>query len=354
LASSSSPCLEGSKPSRAFFILSGEHASLPRAEVKALLEAQGGAWRVLEEGASFIRVEAPLKHCVEAARRAAMVNECCQELAACRAELEEALEAVRSLDWSWLGRRSFAVRVEKKGAGPWAFSSMELERAVGAAIGRAWPEAKVDLKLPDVMVRVLAVEGRMLIGIRLVKAERRRFEERRPRRRPFFHPSALEAKLARLYVNLARAKPGDALLDPFSGTGGILVEAFMVGCFPLGIDVDPTMAAGAKENVKAFKGCAGLIVGDARKPPVHRVDCIATDPPYGKASSTHGLSAAELMASFLPAAAEVLPKGGHLCLAVPSWVEVEELASSAGFSLVERHELRVHGSLTRVIAVLKR
>jgi len=309
---------------------------------------------VLEEGASFIRVEAPLEHCAEATRRAAMVIECCQELAACRAELEEALEAAKSLDWSWLGRRSFAVRVEKKGAGPWAFSSMELERAVGAVVGRAWPEARVDLRAPDVVVRVLVAGDRLLIGACLVKAERGKFEERRPRRRPFFHPSALEAKLARLYVNLARAKPGDTLLDPFSGTGGILVEAFMVGCFPLGIDVDPTMAAGAKENVRAFKGCAGLVVGDARRPPVHRVDCIATDPPYGKASSTHGLNAAELMASFLPAAAEVLAKGGHMCFAVPSWVEVEELASSAGYSLVERHELRVHGSLTRVIVVLRR
>jgi len=346
--------LNGRREAKVFYILSGEHPSLPRAEVKALLEACETSWRWAGEGLFHIRVEAPLRSCIEVANRAAMTMECCLELAASLAQLDEAVEAARSLDWSWLKGLSFAVRVDRKSARPSTPSSVELERAIGAVVKRRCPEARVDLKGPDVVIRGFIEGELLLLGVRLVKVDRGGFEERRPRRRPFFHPSALEPKLARLFVNLARARSGDVLLDPFAGTGSILIEASLLGCLPIGFDLDLRMAKGALRNLRSMELDAYVALGDARQIAIREVDCIATDPPYGRASSTHGLGCVELLEDFFTSALDVLARGGHICLAVPSWVEAEELASRAELSVVEQHGLRVHRSLTRKVLVLRR
>ena len=48
---------------------------------------------------------------------------------------------------------------------------------------------------------------------------------RRPRARPFFHPAAIFPKLSRALVNLSRVGAGEVFLDPFCGTGSLLLEA---------------------------------------------------------------------------------------------------------------------------------
>ncbi|MEM4699517.1 MAG: THUMP domain-containing protein [Candidatus Nezhaarchaeales archaeon] len=355
MESSSSQCREDR--ARAFFILSGEHQSIPAAEVRAILEAElgaeGEAWRLVDEGPYYVVVEAPLRACVRLVDRASMVMEGCLELASSIANVEEASKAARDLDWSWLDGASFAVRVVSKGRERGAASSPELERAIGAVIKESCPSAKVSLKAPSKVIRGLVVGRRLLIGVKVAEARRGRFEERRPKKRPFFHPSALEPKLSRLYVNLSRARGGDVLLDPFSGTGGILIEASLIGCTPLGVDLDPAMARGALINAKAFGVQAHTVLGDARRLPVRSADCIATDLPYGRASSTHGLRRSELLEGFLASAAEVLKRGRYMCLGSSSEIDVEGPSLRAGFEVVERHDIRVHRSLVRRIVVLR-
>lgn len=353
MESSSSPFRE-ERAARIFFILSGEHRTIPAAEVKAILEAEGWPWRLIDEGPFYIEVEAPLEACARVVERASMVMEGCLKLASSSADVGEAERVLSGLNWSWLDGSSFAVRVSSKGHGRSALSSMELERAIGAVIKRACHSAKVNLKSPDRVIRGLVVEGRLLVGLRRAEAKRGRFNERRPKKRPFFHPSALEPKLSRLYVNLSRARAGDVLLDPFAGTGGILIEASLIGCTPLGVDLDPIMARGASTNAKAFNVRSHAVLGDARRLPLRGVDCIATDLPYGRASSTHGLGSSELLEGFLFSAADVLKRGGYACLGAPSEADVEEPSLRAGFEVVERHDIRVHRSLTRRITVLRK
>lgn len=353
MGSSSSPFRE-ERIARIFFILSGEHQTIPTAEVKAILEAEGWPWRLVDEGPFYIEVEAPPKACARVVERASMVMEGCLKLASSSADVEEAKRVLSSLDWSWLDGSSFAVRVSSKAHGCGAPSSVELERAIGAIIKRACHSARVDLKLPSKVIRGLVVGGKLLIGLREAEAKRGRFNERRPKKRPFFHPSALEPKLSRLYVNLSRARAGDVLLDPFAGTGGILIEAFLIGCTPLGVDLDPAMARGALTNARAFNVQAHVALGDARKLALRGVDCIATDLPYGRASSTHGLKYSKLLEGFLFSAAEVLRRGGYACLGAPSKADVETPSLQAGFEVAERHDIRVHRSLTRRITVLRK
>ena len=336
-------------------VLSGEHETLPCAEVRAIAEAEGFRVEVLEERRFVMRVVAPLEMYARLAERASMVMACYRELFRCPAELDEVARAAREVDWSFLSGRSFAVRVERKGPMRAGASSVELEALIGGVAVRAAREAKVDLRSPQVVVGGVVVDGVLYLGERLVEVDRGSFDERRPKRRPYFHPSALDPKLARLFVNLARARRGDLLLDPFVGTGSILMEASMIGCTPIGVDVDDEMVKGCLANIRHFTPTAlGAVRGDARRPPLRRVDCIATDPPYGRAASTGGEELGELLGESLSSLVDLLPRGRHICLATPSQLDVASIAEGAGLKLVEEHLMRVHRSLVRRIAVLRR
>ncbi len=63
-----------------FFLLSGEHEDLPFSELKAILEAEGYEYAVLEKLDQIARLETDIR-CVEVLkRRASMTRLCCQEL----------------------------------------------------------------------------------------------------------------------------------------------------------------------------------------------------------------------------------------------------------------------------------
>ncbi|NIP34812.1 MAG: methyltransferase domain-containing protein, partial [Thermoplasmata archaeon] len=80
--------------------------------------------------------------------------------------------------------------------------------------------------------------------------------------RPFSHPISLHPKYARAMVNLAKVPLGGRILDPFCGTGGVLIEAALLGYEPLGSDIDPRMVEGSRRNLEAMGLQAGLEVAD--------------------------------------------------------------------------------------------
>lgn len=63
----------------------------------------------------------------------------------------------------------------------------------------------------------------------------------------------LPTKLARMMANIALGtKPlsvGDVLLDPFCGTGRILIESVLVGSSVLGADIDPSAVEATRQNL---------------------------------------------------------------------------------------------------------
>jgi tRNA G10 N-methylase Trm11 len=61
---------------------------------------------------------------------------------------------------------------------------------------------------------------------------------------------AISPRLAKILINLTGAKPGDTLLDPFCGIGGILMEASLMGISAIGIDKDKEAVTGARQNLR--------------------------------------------------------------------------------------------------------
>ena len=97
------------------------------------------------------------------------------------------------------------------------------------------------------------------------KELKHKFGLRKPHLRPGFHPSSLNPKLARAIVNLTGIEKGK-ILDPFCGVCGILIEAGLIGLFPVGYDIDEEMLKKAELNFRYF-GIKRFILEkkDARK-----------------------------------------------------------------------------------------
>jgi tRNA (guanine10-N2)-dimethyltransferase len=175
---------------------------------------------------------------------------------------------------------------------------------------------------------------------------------RRPRRRAFFHPAAIFPKLSRALVNLSRVKRGEVFLDPFCGTGSLLLEAYEVGAVPLGSDIDSKMVRGASRNMAGFdQSWLGVVRADAGQIPLGTVDAISTDVPYGRASSTSGSDTRHIMDTLVANASSLLRGGHRLVLMHPRSVQVE---GGSALELEEEHQLYIHRKLTRTISVLRR
>jgi tRNA (guanine10-N2)-dimethyltransferase len=214
---------------------------------------------------------------------------------------------------------------------------------------------KVHLTKPDKTFFGVLTDNKFIFGLKLAEIVPKPFMERRPRKRPFFHPSAMPAKLARCMVNLAQPKKGDLVLDPFCGTATMLIEAGLIGCKVVGFDAQKRMIKGSRRNLEHFSvEPEGLIVADAKKLPIANVDCIVTDPPYGRASTTMGHETAQIVEDFLSEAKMHIGKGRRICIASPKTIHICSIGRELGFKPVESHSVYVHRSLIREIAVLER
>ena len=115
------------------------------------------------------------------------------------------------------------------------------------------------------------------------------------------------------------------------------------------------MIKGARRNLRHFNvGAEALILADARKLPFTRVDCVVTDPPYGKSSTTLKSNTKAIVEAVLKSAQPLLCEGQRICIASPKTLHIAELGETLGYTHVESHFAYVHRTLTREIAVFQK
>jgi len=341
-----------------FFLLSGENLTMPAAEAKAILETEGYSYEIVGLMDQVLRLKASVESVKEIPVRAAFTRLCALELFVSKANYADICCAVQEVDFKEVLKagESFVVRINRiKNYADQAINTMELEIELGRQILKLAPEAKVNLKHPDKTFIGIITDEKLVFGLKLTEISSKTFSERRPRKKPFFHPSAMPSKLARCMVNLAHAKVEEIMLDPFCGTGSSLIEATYIGCHALGMDAAKRMVLGCRENLQFFNIKAeGLILADARKLPFSKIDCIVTDPPYGRSASTLKSTTRELVQDVLTLAYSLLPKGHRICIASPKTLNISTIGTAIGFKHVESHFAYVHSTLTREVAVFKK
>jgi SAM-dependent methyltransferase len=129
-------------------------------------------------------------------------------------------------------------------------------------------------------------------------------------------PAATNPLLAALLVQLAKPRRGDVLLDPFCGSGTLLVEAAALGLdlVLLGADLDPAALAQAAGN-RGVVPTAALLRADAARLPVAdgAVDRVVANLPFGKRVGSHAGNLA-LYPAFLAELTRVLRPDGRAAL----------------------------------------
>lgn len=271
-------------------------------------------------------------------------------------------------------------------------STRRAERQLGSVlVDRGFD---VDLDDPDHVLRVLFSSGTVdagevvygpvpevtdesvdvcLVGWLAAESERD-FTRRKPTDRPFFQPGSMAPIDARAYANVAGAGTDRLVMDPMCGTGGLLIEAGLVGSRVLGIDAQRKMVRGSRENLRAYldggvdvevvraDATALPIRGDSRSTGGQRdvngdrdsdvgpVDAVVFDAPYGRQSKIARHELEGLLAGALSEARRVCrPEGRTVLIADRPW---REAAIAAGWRLETLFCRPVHRSLDRYVHVL--
>ena len=297
---------------------------------------------------------------------------------------------------------SIAVRIENIDGGGVGISHSTLTLELGARLASmGWV---FDLQAPDYELVVVCVgeeqaqhpeleqlprEAHILWGLsQTTDRTSVTWQERTGPMRPFFKPVSLDPRIARAMVNLAHPHTPDgrpALADPFCGTGGVLIEAALLGVHSYGLDLDEEMVEGTRRNLEWLGNeqdeLAAVIteVDDALEFTLDEpVSAFAFDPPYGRNSwqsddgrelllgtlarcFENGTDAARL-AMLLPWPAEHLNSlragqevdiGTYLTYGT-EWSEMRELITTCGWSVNHAVPIGIHGSLSRLLVVCTR
>jgi tRNA (guanine10-N2)-dimethyltransferase len=306
--------------------LSGEHPTLPKAELKAVLEGEGLEYKLREFGRLLV-VETEADDSSFLPRLAYTLK------AADYLGESGSLDELAGVVYDGISVAG-SYRID----GP-----QEIQEKLGALLYKMGLRA--DLNNPDVEVWVEMLDEKYIAGLKVDLG--RDYEKRKPQYRPYFHPTSMHPKLARAVVNLTRVRLGDTVLDPFCGTGGILIEAGLMGLNAVGWDVDARMVEGCRQNMREYDVEGEISVKNALDGE-GTFDAIATDPPYGRASYATG-DAGELVVDFIDGAREFLDEGSRMTIVVPEIISIKP----DNFEIIDKFDVRIHRSLTRRIWVLE-
>lgn len=266
-----------------------------------------------------------------------------------------AVEArLAALDWPGMGPGT-PFRVSSNRHGDHDFTSPQLQAAAGSAIV-ARTGAPVDLEDYRVHVQVDAIGRRCLVGLRWTERELGlRFE------RVYNQRVALKPLVAYAMLRVARGDgPEPArVLDPFCGTGTLLLEAGTIhpGAALLGSDALAACAEGSRRNLAAvgLAHRARLECGDARtlgeRHAPGSIGLIATNPPYGHRLGRR-LRFVDFYRDFLAAAVAVLRPAGRLVVLVGRQAAFDKArARVPGLESLHERTLSLGGMRVRLVVL---
>jgi tRNA (guanine10-N2)-dimethyltransferase len=316
------------------FELSGENPTLPFAELACV-------GTILEERLQVAVAECPLP---QQAHRLAMSQVVLEYLGECEPHIPAFKNLLKEL--AITTTRTFAGRAKKVHGNCNEHnpsSQREFERLIGDMIS-----GPVSLNNPETEYRAILSEDKCYFGKVIFSINRSGYDARNPGKRDFFHPGVMMPRMARTLANIACVQKGDRVLDPFCGTGGILIEANLLGATAIGTDFDPVMIQGSQQNSTE----SSLMLADATGLPFqdHSIDSVVTDLPYGQSVCIKKADTMDnLYSDSLDEISRVLKRGRRAV--VVTHKDISGIARQY-MTIHQQHEQRVHKSLTRRVLVL--
>jgi tRNA (guanine10-N2)-dimethyltransferase len=333
---------------RLVFELSGEHGTLPKSEVIGCIEAYDWPYTVIASYDQALIVDTDADVSI-LAHRLALTHHILEFIFECKADKEDILMEAQKANLGLGEGETFLVRAKRVGAR----TDASLERELGAVL---WHRGyKVDLNHPNVVYRAVITEGACIFGKLIASPDRSQYEERAPLKKPFFLPGVLMPRISRAIVNMTRIREG-YILDPMSGTGGILVEAELISdaIHVVGCDIQKKMAYGTRWNLRYYGKNYDVLRQDSLKMGIksNSVDAMVTDFPYGQSTPIMGETPEDLHRGTLGEMYRALKPGGYAVIVFRE--PIEKLLREAGFNVIETHEQYIHRSLTRHMALVQK
>lgn len=317
-----------------FFELSGESKDMPLAEAKRCLEAETDGFEIVRTGPGYMVASFDGRYLDAIADRIALTHSMGRYLGTYTPDDISGLESVV------LPEGTFAIRGKRFEGMMRDLDSQSLIRRMGGILSK---HNDVNLREPDIMIRMQMCDTvHLYIEQRVTDTDL--LEKRKVGERPFFSPISLHPKYARALINLTGAKRGSTVLDPFCGTGGIVIEAAEMGMKAIASDFDEEMVIGCQENMDFY----GLELADFDTLDIgdigdrfQDIDAICTDPPYGRSTKTGGENINDIYARAGRSIPKSLRPGARAGVVLPHPQTFDTM------TLESMYLQRVHGSLSR-------
>ena len=323
------------------FELSGEHSTMCTAEAIRCMEAETDSFKLVAQGPGYVIGEFDDRFLDPIAERISLTHCLGHYLGSFDIDDLSGFENIR------IPEGTFAVRGKRFEGMMKDIDSQDVIRKLGGVLSKT---NDVKLKDPQNEVRIL-MSDRLHVFLGERKIDRDILETRKVGERPFFSPISLHPRYARALINLTGVKKGGTVLDPFCGTGGIVIEAAFMGMKAIGSDFDPEMIAGTQENMDYY----GLEMYDYEVLDISdiaerfgEVDAIATDPPYGRSTHTGGEDIESIYRRAMSSFGDVLTNRGCAGIVLPHPIDDKRLRLQSMFVQ------RVHGSLSRHYHIFKK
>jgi len=238
-------------------------------------------------------------------------------------------DKLKRYNWQKIYKSNFCIRIKQ---------SPQLEKEYAGFIWEKVKAPKVNLKNPETRIEVIFHKNKAFIGLFLEEIQS--IQHRHPNKRPFRAPTTLNPKLARALINLSGVEKG-TLLDPFCGTGGILIEAGLLNYKILGYDISKELLTKCEFNLKYYNIKNYKLKNKDALTKHHKTNAIVTDLPYGRCSLKKGKKLYEDFLNNIKVKVAVLVFPNRIPK-IPK-----------RFKIINKFKLYVHGSLTRNIIILK-
>ncbi|MBW3017955.1 hypothetical protein KY325_02235 [Candidatus Woesearchaeota archaeon] len=252
----------------------------------------------------------------------------------------------QKFDWKSVYNENFCIRAHNHP------NAEELEKQCAAIFWDSVDNPKVKLNDSRTEINLLHQENNIFVTKFLFKTDKS-YVKRKPHLRPELHPSSINPKLARACINLTGLKYG-AIVDPFCGTGGVLIEAGLMGFDCIGYDLDQIMLIKSKINIehyriKNFK----LEIKDATtlSESLGKNATVVTDLPYGRASKLHNKELLQLYSQFVGVLYNIVEPGTRCVMIIPTYIDIGFIKN---FKIKEKFEFYLHKSLSKLILVLEK
>ncbi len=350
------------------FLLSGENIKLAAQEVLSLLEAK----KFILIGKLLVIRNANLD-IGELEKRLAFTKSIHRLLFQCNKN--DLIRKIKNYDWNSVYNENFCVRIinnqnilikkSKTGNKKAEFS----EKSLAGHIWSKLKNPKVDLDNPKTPLTFFFDKNKVYCGL-LLREISNNFDKRKSHLRPRPSPTSLHPKLARAMVNLTGIKyNGETIADLFCGSGGIPLEAGLMGFKTVANDINKKMLWKTLVNLRYYKikDCR-LMKKDILKIS-DKFDYVVSDLPYGLNSSVYYKNSQrkgkikvknnkkmikELENFYLRILLKLKKIAKKkIILIFPHFVNYRKLIKKSGLKLKNEFSIYVHKSLTRRIVVLE-